>query len=340
MSQINKKAVILMAVVATLVAAGGLTAYFMTRDNGVAAIVNGTKISTEKVETEMVKALTQYETQGMALPPEQMAEMRASIIDNMIIREVLLQESISYEISPEELDEQISSFKKRFDSEEAFTEALELQGFNMESFLKVISEDMRIQKMISERVPEETVVSDEEIQTFYNENPTYFTEPERVHASHILVSLEDKTTEQEKSTALKKIERIERELKNGADFAELAKLESEGPSGPKGGDLGEFPRGQMIPAFEEVAFSLAEGKISGIVETQFGYHIIKLHSKFPESAVPLEDVKESINSYLLQEKSQSKMTDFLEELKEDAKIRIPEYKQSSIPQEEIIVEET
>ena len=126
--------------------------------------------------------------------------------------------------------------------------------------------------------------------------------------------------------SLEKIKRIEEELKNGADFAELAKTESEGPSGPQGGDLGEFTRGQMVSSFEEIAFSLPEGNISGIVETQFGYHIIKMHKRFPESSVPFEDVKESINSYLMQEKSQTNLTDYIENLKSAAKIRIPKFK--------------
>ena len=185
---------------------------------------------------------------------------------------------------------------------------------------------MRIQKMVDDRVPEETIVTDEEMMGFYNENPAYFTQPERIHSSHILVSLENLTTDEEKTKALKKIERVEQELKDGADFAQLAISESEGPSGPNGGDLGEFTKGQMVARFEEIAFALPAGNTSGIVETKFGYHIIKVHERFPESSVPFEDVKESINSFMMQEKEQTKITDFIAALKSEAKIRIPKSK--------------
>jgi len=326
MPQMNKKAILIIASVALVAIALGVTAFFLTRDKGVAAVVNGIKISSEEVETEMNKAISQYESQGMALQPEQRAEMRMTIIDNMIIREVLLQESVSYEPTAEELDAQIATFKENFDTEEAFLEALGTQGFDLDGFKNIIGEDLKIQKMIEDRVPEETEVSDEDMITFYNENPSYFTQQERIHASHILVTLAATMTDEEKASALDKISRIEQELKDGADFAVLAKEQSEGPSGPNGGDLGEFPRGQMVGDFETVAFALQEGTISGVVETQFGYHIIKLHERFPESSVPFEEVKESINSFLVQEKSQNKLTDFLEELKAEANIRIPEHK--------------
>ena len=330
MAQMSKKAIIIIAAVAVLVIAGCITAYFFTRDLGAVAVVNGVKITKIKLEEQMEDAIAQYEAQGMILEPDQIAEVRSTMVDKLVTREVLLQVSESYEPTAEELETQIASFKDRFDSEEAFTEALTMQGYDMVRFTKVIGEDLRIQKMIEDRVPEETIVTDDDMMAFYNENPSYFTQPERVHASHILVNMENTATEEEKALALKKIKEIEQELKYGADFAELAKLKSEGPSGPNGGDLGEFTRGQMVGEFETIAFALPEGKISGIVETQFGYHIIKLHTRYPESSVPFEEVKAEINKYLFDEKSSNKLNDFLESLKEEANIRIPEYKPESL----------
>ena len=330
MAQMSKKAIIIIAAVAVLVIAGCITAYFFTRDLGAVAVVNGVKITKIKLEEQMEDAIAQYEAQGMILEPDQIAEVRSTMVDKLVTREVLLQVSESYEPTAEELETQIASFKDRFDSEEAFTEALTMQGYDMVRFTKVIGEDLRIQKMIEDRVPEETIVTDDDMMAFFNENPSYFTQPERVHASHILVNMENTATDEEKALALKKIKEIEQELKYGADFAELAKLKSEGPSGPNGGDLGEFTRGQMVGEFETIAFALPEGKISGIVETQFGYHIIKLHTRYPESSVPFEEVKAEINKYLFDEKSSNKLNDFLESLKEEANIRIPEYKPESL----------
>ncbi|MDA3810587.1 MAG: peptidylprolyl isomerase [Spirochaetaceae bacterium] len=323
MSKMNRKTIILIAAITLVVVAGGITSFLLLRDRGIAAVVNGVKITNEKVEEEVTKAIAQYETQGTPIQPEQLVEMRASVIDNMVIREVLLQESETIDLSKEEIETQISTFKTKFETEEQFIEALKVQGFDLESFTKVISDDLKIQKLMEENEPEEAVVSDEEITQFYNDNPAYFIQPERINASHILVSLQDKTTDEEKESALLKIKRIENELKNGADFAELAISESEGPSGPDGGNLGEFSKGQMVPEFEEAAFALSENTISGIVETQFGYHIIKLNERIPETSVPFGEVKQSIYDYLIKEKSQNSVSDFIDSLKSAAKIRIP-----------------
>jgi len=330
MSKLSKNAIIIIAAIALVIIAGGLTGfYYLTKDKGIAAVVNGVKISDDKVEDEIAKAMIQYQAQGMTIQPEQMVEVRSSIIDNLVVREILIQNSEAIELTSEEIETQISTFRARFETEEEFIEALSVQGFDLESFTLVITEDLKIQKFMEDSIPEETTVSDEDMTQFYNDNPAYFVKPERVHASHILVSLQDKTTDEEKESAMVKIKRIESELQNGADFSELAKTESEGPSGPNGGDLGEFTRGQMVAEFEEAAYALNEGEISSIVETQFGYHIIKMIEKFPESAVPFEEVKQSINDYLMQEKSQSKVTDFIDGLKNSAKIRIVEVKTSA-----------
>jgi len=101
---------------------------------------------------------------------------------------------------------------------------------------------------------------------------------EAVTASHILITYEGAlraTKKRDRKEAKKLAEKILKDLKDGIDFAELARQYSDGPSGPKGGDLGRFTRGQMVPEFDQVVFSLEAGAVSGVVETQFGYHIIK-----------------------------------------------------------------
>ena len=101
---------------------------------------------------------------------------------------------------------------------------------------------------------------------------------EAVTASHILLTFEGAlraTKKRNRKEAKKLAEKILNEIKSGADFAELARQHSDGPSGPKGGELGRFTRGQMVPEFDQVVFSLKPGAVSGVVETQFGYHIIK-----------------------------------------------------------------
>jgi peptidyl-prolyl cis-trans isomerase D len=151
-------------------------------------------------------------------------------------------------------------------------------------------------------------VSDAEIETVYTaQKDTRFTTKERVQARHILLNSapdaaeEDKTAVRAAATAL--LERVTA----GEDFAALAEEHSEdSASGTKGGDLGFFTRGRMVKAFEEAAFSLSAGEVSDIVETQFGFHIIKVEAKEAEQARPLEEVAEEIREELMSEKAQVK----------------------------------
>ena len=109
-------------------------------------------------------------------------------------------------------------------------------------------------------------------------------------------------------------------MKKGEDFATLAKTYSEGPSGPKGGELGYFRRGQMVKPFEEAAFSLQPNETSGIVETQFGYHLIKVSDKKPAKKMAYAEVKDRLGEHLKNQKRDSEASAYIETLRKDAKI--------------------
>ena len=138
------------------------------------------------------------------------------------------------------------------------------------------------------------VVSDDEAKKFYDENQKLFVQPERVHASHILVS--DDVN----------LAKVQEELKAGKSFDVVAKMYSTDPgSAANGGDLGEFPKGVMVKEFEEAAFSLKNpGDVSEPVKSQFGWHIIKLEEHIAEAAAPFEQVKQRITQELKDQKTQ------------------------------------
>ena len=124
----------------------------------------------------------------------------------------------------------------------------------------------------------------------------------------------------QKAEARKKIEAVQQKVKKGEDFATLAKTYSEGPSGPKGGDLGYFRRGQMVKPFEDAAFSLKPDETSEIVETQFGYHLIKVSDKKPAKKMTYAEVKDRLNEHLKKQKTDSEVNVYIETLRKDAKI--------------------
>jgi len=149
----------------------------------------------------------------------------------------------------------------------------------------------------------ETEVTDAEIETYYNQQrETRYKNPERVRASHILIKVENRSEEE----ALAKITEIKTEIDGGMDFAEAAKKYSEDDSNKaRGGDLGVFPAGRMVPEFSEVAFSMPVGAISEPVKTQFGYHLIHKKEQLPEGYTELESVKNSISNELKNNKARA-----------------------------------
>jgi peptidyl-prolyl cis-trans isomerase C len=141
-------------------------------------------------------------------------------------------------------------------------------------------------------------MTDGRVAEYYKGHPEQFQAPERVQASHILVKVEDGAAPEAKAAAKKKIEGIQQKLKAGGDFGALAAENSDCPSKERGGDLGFFTKGQMVPEFEAAAFALKPGEVSGIVETKFGFHIIKCTEHSQAGATPLPEVKDRLRTFL------------------------------------------
>jgi len=156
-------------------------------------------------------------------------------------------------------------------------------------------------------------VSDEEIQAYYDAHKADMVQEEQVKARHILVRVNASDSDKVKEEAKAKIENVLKRAQKGDDFAELAKKFSEGPSAPNGGDLGWFGRGAMVPEFETAAFATPKGQVSGLVRTQFGWHIIKIEDKKEAETKSLADAKDEIRQTLAEEKASMKVTEMLDQ---------------------------
>ncbi len=159
-------------------------------------------------------------------------------------------------------------------------------------YKKLVEESMRalLQNYAIKKLFDDVNITDEDAECFYKENETQFKSQAQVQASHILVDAEDKCLE------------VKKEIEAGKSFEDAAKEYSSCPSKERGGDLGAFGRGQMVPEFEDAAFSLEEGIVSEPVQTQFGYHLIKVTKQIPEGVKALEEVKDQIKQQLEMQK--------------------------------------
>ena len=286
------------------------------------AVVNGVVISRIQYDKELDVHRERISRQGKQISDDQMAELKKDILEGLIEREVLYQESqkAGIKIADQKVNDQLAGIKKRFPNEEEFKKALASMDLTEEEVRAQIQRGLAIRELIDQKVANKIAITDEETNAYYTGHPQLFKQPEKVKASHILIKVEPTADDAKKAEASKKIEEIQLKLKEGGDFAELAKEYSEGPSSAKGGDLGYFQRGQMVKPFEDTAFSMKANEVSGRVETRFGYHLIKVYDKKPEQTLAYADVKDKIAQRLKQEKVEKEATRYVENLKKDAKV--------------------
>jgi len=183
--------------------------------------------------------------------------------------------------------------------------------------MEKIKEELLVNMWMKEQM-DKAVVSDSEAKAFYDKNVDKFKQKPSVHARHILVK--------EEKDAQAIIDEMKTLKGDGlkTKFVELAKAKSTGPSGPKGGDLGSFNKGQMVPEFSKAVWGLKVGEITTKpVKTQFGYHVIYLEGKKDATATPYEQVKDKIIASLKQKQFASKITEAAKELKSKATIVKP-----------------
>ena len=287
-----------------------------------AAVVNGSVITEADLKREMAGAQRRLSSMGRHLDDSQLLEIKKEAIERLIERELLYQESQKKGIKLDEtaVNEQLEILKKRFPSKAEFKNALSKMNMSEARVKSEFTRGMAIQKFINNGLVQKITVSDREIKTYYDSNPDFFEQSEQVRAHHILVKVDPKGDASQKAESHKKIEKIQQKLHKGEDFTALAKEFSQCPSSAKGGDLGYFNRGQMVKPFEDAAFALKPGEVSDIVETKFGYHLIKVVDKKPKSTIAYEDVKDKLGQYLKQEKVKKEVSLYVEKLKQKAKI--------------------
>lgn len=288
----------------------------------IVARVNGEAIN--KVELEnAVKGLEGRA--GGPVPADQRDRVFRGVLNDMISYRLLVQEVKARKIAvPEtEIDAQIAQIRGQFQTEDQFTKALAAQKMTLEAVRNDARSELGVEKLVESEIAANIAVKPEAVADFYQKNQDKFQQGARVRASHILIPVQENADAATKQTAKAKAEALLKELKAGKDFAATAKENSQDPgSAPNGGDLGFFEQGQMVPPFEQAAFALKPGEMSELVESPFGFHIIKVAEKQGARVVPLEEAKAQIEQYLTGQNRQAQTEAFVNSLKAKAKIDI------------------
>jgi peptidyl-prolyl cis-trans isomerase C len=243
------------------------------------------KVGDETIQLGDVDKLVQMWKSNNASGFEGMSgrEMQRKALDQLIDQKVLVAASRKEGFAPtdDQVNQVMDALRSRFGSPEVFAQALSQQGMTEADLRGNVVVDMAIRNYLMRSIPDTVQVTPTQAQAYYNEHPDLFMTPEKVHARHILVKVDPAATPEQKEEARKKAAGLLEKVKGGADFATVARESSDCPSAPQGGDLGEFGRGDMVKPFEDAAFALKPGETSDLVETQFGFHIIRIENQLP-----------------------------------------------------------
>ncbi|MCK5685753.1 peptidylprolyl isomerase [bacterium] len=281
--------------------------------------INGVVIDSEQLEFGMKRAQQSYIMQRQPVPKD----LKEKVLENLISKELFYQDSKKKEIKIEEnlFKEHMKRLRSKYPDEKKFNQVLKDNNITVKILKEQFFKDMAVNLYVQQEIVEKIKVTDKELKEFYDSNKERFKQPDQVKASHILIKFDAKAKKEEKDKALKKIKEILAKIKKGEDFGKLAEKHSECPSGKKGGDLGFFKSGQMVKPFEKAAFSMKKGETSDVVETRFGYHIIKTTDKKVAGYSEYKEVKDWIVQRLKQPKIADKMKSLSEKLSKKAKIK-------------------
>ena len=260
---------------------------------------------------------------GARVPPDQMEaalpRIRERIVEELVMRQIMLAEVAKQGISLS--DSEFAEIKQELAAELPAGTTLETYMAETGTTETEMREQMAVRKMIMAKADALAKPTDEEIQKFYDENKEGFAQGETVTASHILIKLDPTDDEAAKAAKRARIEDLRKQALEGADFAELAKANSDCPSASAGGDLGSFGKGQMVPEFEDAAFSQPTGSVGEVVETQFGYHLIKVTEHQEAKAIDFNEAKARISDILFSQKQQDAVKEYVEGLRKQADVQ-------------------
>jgi parvulin-like peptidyl-prolyl isomerase len=301
----------------------------------VVAKVNGVEIKSDSIKFQLSSAMRKGQR---TFSPAEKKEIVSGLVDKEIVRELVHQEgkTTKVEVDSESVEKEFQGVMKPYKNKEEFKKALKARGLTEDDLRSSIKVDLTAKKLIDEQVRGKIKITDDDVKSYYESNQKKFFRPEAYRAHHIFISIFPpemiKTTpinelkakkEELDKEAKKKIDGILAEIKSGGDFTELAKKYShDSGSAKNGGDLDFIYKGVFDPAFDEAISKMKVGEVSDVVNTPYGYHIIKLGETKPAEQATYAEMEESIQKHLFMEQAKKKVEKYLQGLRKKAKIEV------------------
>jgi peptidyl-prolyl cis-trans isomerase SurA len=260
-----------------------------------------------------------------AMPSEQ-RKVEILKVQNMVLDRIIDQrlqhqsaQRLGVSVSEKELEDAVFDVMARNNlTPEQFGALLQREGLSIQLYRKKIEEQIVRRRVFNFEVASRVQVSDTDVRDYYIDNPKDFTPQPAVSLSQIFIAVPSNGDDLARLAAREKARLILTALKKGEPFAVVARAHSEDPTKSRGGKLGRFTRGDMLPALEKVAFKMSEGEIRGPIVTDRGLHFIKIDRKWGDKPLPLEEVQQKVKVFLLSKKRNERYREWMEVLRRDA----------------------
>jgi len=292
--------------------------------DGPVAKVGGVDVPLAPFLKEYRQTLGRYAKAKHEVRPGLRERLKNTIVQRLVDAEIIKQQAtkLGVLLAPEETKKGWEEYRARYGDETRFKEFLEKAGSSAED-MEQLYINGQLREKLFEKVSANVKVTPEAARAFYEENKAKYSEPEQIKASHILFQIKEGMTPEEKAAKKAEAIAVQRKVKApGADFAALAKKHSGDATAERGGDLGWFPRDRMVKPFEEAAFALKDNQVSGVVESPFGFHIIKRTGHRDAGTQKFEDMQERIMHQLTARDRQAAIRDALDRWRKDSNVEI------------------
>ncbi|MBI4910129.1 MAG: peptidylprolyl isomerase [Acidobacteria bacterium] len=275
--------------------------------------VNGELVTDEALREEERLIRPRLEQEMSDLPALELAErVRQWARENLIERITLRQEAQkdSEPVPAEAVEELFQQVRTQSPGQSGCVAPVSDEQLRSELEVR-----FKVERLLGKITAKVAAPKNKDISDYYVKHKDDFEQPEVVHAAHVVKNIDENTTEEEARAA---IEDAQKQLQSGTPFAVVADQLSDCPG--RGGDLGFFPRGEMVEEFEEIVFAMKPGEMSGIFRSPFGFHIATLMERKPAGTRPLDEVKQQISQQLAEEKRQKAIEQFLDRIMAAARI--------------------
>ena len=294
--------------------------------DGIAAIVNDEIVTIGEVREamafEMEELSRQYSGRELQEKHKLLYQRALNVLIDLQLQ-VARARQLQLRVNEEDINEQVETLKKQNQlSEERFLETLKSRGLTLEAYRKQVHDGLLIAKVVNNEVRSRLVLQETELREVYKERQERYKQVGEQTISHILFLVPQEASSREEERLRAQAESALQQLRQGGDFAALARQYSSGPSAERGGLLGTFRPGDLLPEFEAIVATLKPGELSNVVRTPVGFHIIRVDARQQGGVRTFEEAQEEIRMELLRNRTEQKYQEWLAALRQQAYIKI------------------